>query len=1699
MVRKKFVITKPVNKTKIVLRIGLIAYSILVPFLGLNLVSTYLSNQTFATAAECSSLPSGSFCFFNDVRPRHGDQNSFVGSVLTLPAGDFEAGHQIYVYNRTNTSYSNVVVRNHLPANVVGLSTGFRIWKNTFNTSTNQFDSVDITGTSTIDDLNTTGINVGTLDPLQGVSIRFYVRVNTAVLVPGANVFNNVSYITGTNGLSRSDDSTFIINYTPVCGNGIVDSSVNEECDDGNIYNGDGCSSNCKNEPSPEITLNESNLRVISPNRVCGLADAFADDRLVVNVSNFLPEHTLQYRLTGANLRDWTNLTVSSEGSASIPFNSNLNPGLTTFEFRVLKGSLVRATLSKVYNVSTDPSSEECTPSSSRLTPTVSIQLNGAVNDQVCGIGSARSDDSFTIEVVGFEPGDVVQYRFTGANTSTWTTVSPLVTVGTSPVRVTGNVGFTSDLNGGTTTIEVRILSGSSILSTATRNVYVVVDPASPVCLPNAPVVTLSAVGLRDGEMCGIGSAIPDDGLSITVSNWNSSYTIQGRYFVGGGSFMSWMNLGSPSVSGSVATLFIPNSVNSPSGPAGWEVRVVNSSSVVLSNLASINYIINTNPSSLVCGGTSRANSPTTITGMHVERFDGITLQNHFGDPMYTTADNRLVIGGVYSVGAIFVDPEGNLMQVNIGHGQQAPAFGFTYGTLTANIPSTVYKWNYLDTTSMTEGNTTIRFNAIDGIVGNPSSLNSTTEIINVVVDKTPPSITNVSLSEGSTVSGNVSISFDLSDVKLRRFLVAVDGQAGLGCIEQISPASPNMSNGTKSCTINFSSLSNGVYTLRIVAEDVVGLLSEQTRTINVNNTVFLFKPLILGFNIQGSSETSNRSIVPSSTPVDLSCSNPYKYTNVNSVSQVWSTPDTNPQIRFQREVISPSFVASINVLSQNFSNFESFGTPAGVEGVWRYRVRSFLDTNNNGQLDSFESVSAWSDPCTIIFDKTPPSSVINSPSNGSAHSLPFNISFSTTDNFAIEKVVLKYRRVGESLLTDIVTITVPTIASTNFSSTYSWTPPQSGSYEIRAVGVDLAGNEELISNVVNITYTHAAPIVSVGIGNDGDGRENMPNLLSFKPLANLPSNTGPIHSSVVSGEIDIYATISDPDGIGSYHLRILKEGKIDTATGCDITVNGYNVCPDGRYAFNQLRYNVSGTNIKIATVDTRLLQGDGVYWIVLGAVDTLGNRTASNHNQDPRIKILVRNTGVERVPNVPNGIAITNPMLRCGSTTSSGQIVVSWNTSAGANTYNLYIETPNLGNPAVASYSFLTNTNSYAYQFNQGEGTYRFRVRATANGTNYSGWSEWCSVNYDLPQNSDENPTTPLKVSLSASPRVFDVPRNVSFTTIVTGAVGAVSYVWNGACTGSLPSFTLNVSVAGNYTCSVSVRDSLGRIAMAESTVVGNYPRTNSTVTVASNNPLSVDLVSSLGDSFTAPNTTNIRAVVSNGSGNYVYSWGGYCSGSASSYSLSINAPGEYVCSVRVTDQVTSRTVEDSITLNVSSGSVLGSNTCSLSDQRTISGYIYEDRNQDELLSSGERTFSHVSVSLFDSSGNLVSKTLTDANGRYTFQVCPGTYRIVVEESDIPTNFRILNFEKSNLRLSSFDLRNQDFRVIDLTATQGQESVNWWLFAIPLCCLLLLIGLAVLIYLINSSDNKTIINYVDQPSSSEGSNQKQRLEYGEL
>lgn len=123
-----------------------------------------------------------------------------------------------------------------------------------------------------------------------------------------------------------------------------------------------------------------------------------------------------------------------------------------------------------------------------------------------------------------------------------------------------------------------------------------------------------------------------------------------------------------------------------------------------------------------------------------------------------------------------------------------------------------------------------------------------------------------------------------------------------------------------------------------------------------------------LGWNVRSQSTT------PNETPLDLACPVNTVYTNENSVAQNWSKVN-GANVRYQRKVVYPSSsIGYFEAGSNTYTPFVTFGSAAGIEGLWKTSVRAYADADNDNRYDIGEEVSDWSNECKITLDKTLPS-----------------------------------------------------------------------------------------------------------------------------------------------------------------------------------------------------------------------------------------------------------------------------------------------------------------------------------------------------------------------------------------------------------------------------------------------------------------------------------------------------------------------------------------------------------------------------------------------------------------------------------------------------------------------------------------------------------------------------------------------------
>lgn len=244
-----------------------------------------------------------------------------------------------------------------------------------------------------------------------------------------------------------------------------------------------------------------------------------------------------------------------------------------------------------------------------------------------------------------------------------------------------------------------------------------------------------------------------------------------------------------------------------------------------------------------------------------------------------------------------------------------------------------------------------------------------------------------------------------------------------------------------------------------------------------------LSTPIFLGFNLD------SKSVNPNETPLDLNCPGPL-YTNENSIALNWTVVE-GENIKYQRKVTYPNGTERVGYyLTNNYTDFVTFGGSSGIEGLWKFSVKAFSDTNSNNVLDSGEINSEWSNECQIRYDKTAPGKPINLRWDSKDRTqefpcgsyLPVGTFIPDWDDVTNEPNFSHYEYTSFNV-GGVIGLNEVRMNQSEF--VHSWIPPVEGTYGYAVRSVDLAGNKSewaLLSKSLDgsckITHDSTAPSV---------------------------------------------------------------------------------------------------------------------------------------------------------------------------------------------------------------------------------------------------------------------------------------------------------------------------------------------------------------------------------------------------------------------------------------------------------------------------------------------------------------------------------------------------------------------------------------------------------------------------------------------
>jgi len=356
--------------------------------------------------------------------------------------------------------------------------------------------------------------------------------------------------------------------------------------------------------------------------------------------------------------------------------------------------------------------------------------------------------------------------------------------------------------------------------------------------------------------------------------------------------------------------------------------------------------------------------------------------------------------------------------------------------------------------------------------------------------------------------------------------------------------------------------------------------------------------PTNLGWNLSSTSST------PNELPLDLVCTSVGSvYTNENSVAQNW-TSVSGINIKYQREVTFPTGgISFFDAGSLTNTPFATFGSSTGIEGLWKTRVRAYIDVNANNTLDNYEGRSQWSNYCNITLDRTAPakSTGLSFSDKGSSEvkmcgaktsshiGAVIHWDASTDVNFDH----YEYR----SFNADGSTGPLRTFTNNEFDASW-WTVPMEGTYGFQVRAIDKAGNAGEWTETCNIVEDWTAPdVTTTGIKYPNSAVVN-----KFVTSYNTPTIVGQVLSSDTA----------------SIKLTINAQTYDATINGITWEANVTNVLTDGTYEIQIVATDDVGnskTTTQAITIDTKA--STAVYTHYNNGVEVLGAQAfVQNVNQ---------------------------------------------------------------------------------------------------------------------------------------------------------------------------------------------------------------------------------------------------------------------------------------------------------------------------------------------------------------------------------------------------------------------------------------------------------------------------------------------------
>lgn len=397
----------------------------------------------------------------------------------------------------------------------------------------------------------------------------------------------------------------------------------------------------------------------------------------------------------------------------------------------------------------------------------------------------------------------------------------------------------------------------------------------------------------------------------------------------------------------------------------------------------------------------------------------------------------------------------------------------------------------------------------------------------------------------------------------------------------------------------------------------------------------------------------------PPATPTNLAFSNPPVcdgYTKTVNTTASWSSVPTATSYNYRAwkpgDPIYNSEATAYTTVTSDASQLGSFNLG---EGTYYFQVQA---------VNAANETSDWSASCAANYDITKPTIAVNTV-NGSLN--PATVSVTGTDNTQLQQVTGHIYNATNTALIKNCSSNVSAANTSTYTLTCNTAGLADGTYTIRAISSDKAGNLSTTNSSVKFDIDHTAPM----------------------GLAHLSPADGSFTTTANAMSID-WTDATDPHGPVSYFY----ESSTSNATN-----------PDGSFA-SPVYQSGALSSSTIPTPNTPA----GVYYWHVRAVDAAGSSTSWT----TAWKITVDNTKPTIVVNTANN-AVNPATVSVTGTDNTELKQVTGHIYNESNSTLIKNCSTNVSSLNVSTYTVSCNTNTLA------DGTYTIRANALDKAGNLS------------------------------------------------------------------------------------------------------------------------------------------------------------------------------------------------------------------------------------------------------------------------------------------------------------------------------------------------------------------------------------------